>query len=578
MRILGISAYYHDAAAVLLVDGIPVAGAHEERFTRRKHDPGFPRHAVAYCLEAGRLTIDEVDHVVFYEKPFLKFERLLTTVVAMAPANFRQYLTAMPVWMREKLWLPSLIRKELGFDGSLLFSGHHRSHAASAFFASGFEEASILTVDGVGEWETGTRGWGKGHELVLTEATHFPHSLGLLYSAFTGYLGFRVNSGEYKVMGLAPYGRPRYADLIRRELVEWGDDGGLRLNMRHFAFASGLRMIRRSFEELFGLPTREPESALTQEHKDIAASIQEVTNQIMVAAARDIVRTTGLPDLCLAGGVALNCVANEQILRHANVRRLFVQPAAGDAGGALGAALDVWHSVLKQPRSWHQDGVAWGPEYSDDAIGALLAEHGIPSERLSQDELIARTVDALERQEVVGWFHGRMEWGPRALGSRSILADPRNPDNQKRVNLKIKFRESFRPFAPAVTEEAFGDWFDGVPDSYMLVTCRVRPGRVPLPSVTHVDGSARTQSVSRRHSPVFHRLITAFGERTGVPVLINTSFNVRGEPIVCSPRDALRCFYATNIDSLAMGHYFVSKTSAPALDPGRFGATSIQLD
>lgn len=578
MQILGISAYYHDAAAVLLADGVPVAGAHEERFTRKKHDPGFPRHAVAFCLKTAGVKIDEVDHVVFYEKPFLKFERLLTTVVAMAPTNVRQYLTAMPVWMREKLWLPSLIRKELAYEGSLLFSGHHRAHAASAFFASGFPEASILTVDGVGEWETGTRGWGRGHELVLTEATHFPHSLGLLYSSFTGYLGFRVNSGEYKVMGLAPYGQPRYADLIRRELVEWNEDGSLRLNMRHFAFASGLRMIRSSFEDLFGVKTREPESDLTQAHKDIAASIQEVTNQIMVAAARDVVRTTGFQDLCLAGGVALNCVANEQILREAVVRRLFVQPAAGDAGGALGAALDVWHSVLKHPRIWQQDGVGWGPEYSDDEIGDLLVQHGIPAHRLSPDALIARTAEALDRQEVIGWFQGRMEWGPRALGSRSILADPRNPDNQKRVNLKIKFRESFRPFAPAVTEEAFAEWFDGVPDPYMLVTCQVRPGRTPLPSVTHVDGSARTQAVSRRHSPLFHGLIAAFGERTGVPVLINTSFNVRGEPIVCSPIDALRCFYATNIDSLAIGQYFVTKASAPALDPERFGATTIQLD
>jgi carbamoyltransferase len=578
MRILGISAYYHDAAAVLLEDGVSVAGAHEERFTRRKHDPRFPRHAVEYCLRHAGITIENVDHVVFYEKPFLKFERLLTTVVAMAPRNIRQYLTAMPVWMREKLWLPSLLRKELGYEGSLLFSGHHRAHAASAFFASGFDEASILTVDGVGEWETATRGWGRGHELVLTEATHFPHSLGLLYSAFTGYLGFRVNSGEYKVMGLAPYGSPRFVDLIRRELVEWGDDGSVRLNMRHFAFASGLRMYHKSFEDLFGVPTRGAEGPITQEHKDLAASIQSVTDEIMVAAARDVVRATGLPDLCMAGGVALNCVANEQILRRAGVRRLFVQPAAGDAGGALGAALDVWHTVLGHGRSWKQHDVAWGPAFSDDEIGTLLAAEGIPAERLNEPDLITRTVDALDRQEVVGWFQGRMEWGPRALGSRSIIADPRNPENQRRVNMKIKFRESFRPFAPAVIKEAFDDWFEGTPDPYMLVTCRVRKGRTPLPSVTHVDGSARTQSVSREHTPLFHRLIHAFGERTGVPVLINTSFNVRGEPIVCTPRDALRCFYATNIDSLALGSYFISKRTAPALDPGRFGATTIELD
>ncbi len=578
MRILGISAYYHDAAAALLVDGVPVAAAHEERFTRKKHDAGFPANAVAYCLREAGVGIGQIDHVVFYEKPFLKFERLLTTIVAMAPWNMRQYLTAMPVWMREKLWLPSLLRKALDYDGSLLFSGHHRSHAASAFFASGFSEASILTVDGVGEWETGTRGWGRGHELVLTEATHFPHSLGLLYSAFTGYLGFRVNSGEYKVMGLAPYGVPRFVDLIRRELVEWSDDGSVWLNMDHFAFASGLRMVRPSFERLFGAPTREPEGPLTQLHKDVAASIQAVTDRIMVNAARDVVRTTGLPDLCMAGGVALNCVSNEKILRESGVRRLFVQPAAGDAGGALGAALDVWHTVLGNPRNWQQHDVAWGPSFNDDEIAGVLTEYGIASERLSQEELVDRTVAALDRQEVVGWFQGRMEWGPRALGSRSILADPRNPENQRRVNLKIKFRESFRPFAPAVTEEAFNEWFEGTPDPYMLVTCRVRTGKTPLPSITHVDGSARAQSVSQSRSPLFHQLIESFGARTGVPVVINTSFNVRGEPIVCTPRDALRCFYATHIDSLALGSYFISKSSAPALDPGRFGSTNIQLD
>ncbi len=578
MTILGISAYYHDAAAALLVDGTPVAAAHEERFTRRKHDPGFPKHAVAYCLREAGLTIQDMDHVVFYEKPFVKFERILTTIIATAPKNYVQYMKAMPTWLKEKVWLPSLIRNELGYEGSLLFTSHHRSHAASAFLVSGFDEAAILTVDGVGEWETTTTGTGKGTEILLDEAIHFPHSLGLLYSAFTGYLGFKVNSGEYKVMGLAPYGKPAFEKVIREHLVREERDGSFALNQDYFAYTYGLRMINRKFEQLFGRPARDPESPIDGFHKDIAASIQVVTNDLMVAMASRVLERTGMKDLCMAGGVALNCVANEQIIRRTPVRRIFVQPAAGDAGGALGAALDIHHTVLGNQRVWKQDTVALGPSYDAESIAKELSVIGISATPLGRSELLDAVVRSIEAQQVAGWFQGRMEWGPRALGFRSILADARNPENQKRVNLKVKFRESFRPFAPAVPDEHFDDWFEGVRDPYMLVTSSVRPGRLPLPAVTHVDGSARVQSVTADQNELFHALLVRFGERTGCPVVINTSFNVRGEPIVCTPRDALRCFFHTQIDSLALGPYFLEKSNLPAIEPSVLGSLQPEPD
>lgn len=578
MHILGISAYYHDAAAALLQDGIPVAAAQEERFTRTKHDPSFPRHAIAYCLKEAGIGIGDVDHVVFYEKPFVKFERILTTIVATAPQNYVQYMKAMPAWLKEKVWLPSLLRKELGYSGSLLFTTHHRSHAASAFLASGFDEAAILTVDGVGEWETTTMGAGRGTEITLQEVINFPHSLGLLYSAFTGYLGFKVNSGEYKVMGLAPYGRPVFERQIWDNLVRMAPDGSFSLNQKYFAYTHGLRMVNRQFEQLFGQGSRDPESGLEQFHKDVAASIQAVTNDLMVTMAQQALDRSGVSDLCLAGGVALNCVANEAILSRTTARRLFVQPAAGDAGGALGAALDVYHSVLRRERSWSQDSVAYGPSYSDEEIGDVLSSIGISAKRLTRGELLTSVASAVEAQHVVGWFQGRMEWGPRALGFRSILADPRNPDNQRRVNLKVKFRESFRPFAPAVPDELFDEWFEGARDPYMLITARIKPGKTPLPAVTHVDGSARVQSVTPVQNELFHSLLLRFQEHTGCPVLINTSFNVRGEPIVCSPHDALRCFLHTEIDSLALGSYFVEKSAIPSIDQSVLGTLTPEPD
>ncbi|OGU44421.1 MAG: hypothetical protein A2X68_11050 [Ignavibacteria bacterium GWC2_56_12] len=571
MRILGLSAYYHDSAAAIVIDGKPIAAAQEERFTRKKHDASFPRHAVRYCMSAAGLSMDDLDAVVFYEKPFVKFERLLTTIVATAPRNMRQYLAAMPVWMREKLWLPASLRKELGYNGRLLFTSHHRSHAASAFFCSGFPEASVLTIDGVGEWETATRGYARNLDITLTHKISFPHSLGLLYSAFTGYLGFKVNSGEYKVMGLAPYGTPRYESLIRDHLIDVHTDGSFHVHQECFAYTYGLRMFNGKFERLFGRPAREPASALDQFHKDVAASVQKVTSDVMVLLAAATVRETGIPDLCMAGGVALNCVANANILREAGVRRLFVQPAAGDAGGALGAALDVFHSVERHPRSWKMEHAYFGPEFSDEEIGQVLEQYGVPFEKCDRQGLLDRTARAILDQDVVGWFQGRMEWGPRALGNRSILADARNPHNQRRVNEKIKFRESFRPFAPAVTEEHFSEWFAGPQDEYMLVTCSVRSDKRVLPSVTHVDGSARTQTVKSSVNPLFHGLLSEVGRQSGCPVVINTSFNVRGEPIVCTPVDALRCFFSTNIDSLAMGGYFVQKSRTSHVDASRFG-------
>ena len=566
MNILGISAYYHDAAAALLRDGQLVAAAHEERFTRVRHDPDLPVNAARYCLEAGGIGIDDIEYVVFYDKPFIKLERILMTYIATFPRSLPSFTKSIPIWLKEKLWIPSAIGKRLGYRGEVLFAEHHQSHAASAFLASPFEEAAILTCDGVGEWATSTQGVGRGNAFELTRDIRFPHSLGLLYSAFTYYLGFKVNSAEYKVMGAAPYGQPRYVDTILSELVDLREDGSFRLNMKYFAYDHGLTMTNARFAKLFGHPVRPMESEIEAFHWDMAASVQKITEEIVLRMARDLHARTGLSKLCMAGGVALNCVANGRILREGPFEDLWVQPAAGDAGGALGAALFAHNCVLGKPRVFRMDHAFWGPEYSDEAIRGYLDAQGAPYRQLSRQQMIGETARRLhEDQAVVGWFQGRMEWGPRSLGSRSILADARNRENWQRVNLKIKFRESFRPFAPACLAEKAAEWFDIDRESpYMLLVCQVREGR-GVPAVTHVDGSARLQTVKREDHPEFYDLIAEFDRRTGCPVLINTSFNVRGEPIVCSPADAYLCFMRTNMDALVLGNQILLKEEQPEL-------------
>ncbi|MEY2576845.1 MAG: carbamoyltransferase [Verrucomicrobiota bacterium] len=589
MNILGISAFYHDSAACLVHDGEILAAAQEERFSRKKHDAGFPRHAIDYCLrEAGLSDASQLDLVAFYEKPFLKFERLLSTYLACAPRGWRSFLKAMPVWMKEKIWLKATLREELGFEGPLIFPEHHESHAASAFFPSPFERAALLTIDGVGEWTTTSVGRGEGNHVELLEELRFPHSLGLLYSAFTYYLGFRVNSGEYKVMGLAPYGEPKFRDLILSELIDLKSDGSFRLNLRYFDFMAGLTMTNRAFDQLFGGPPRKPEAELTQYHMDIARSIQAVAEEVMLRMARHAHELTGERHLCLAGGVALNCVGNGRILREGPFEKIWIQPAAGDAGGALGAALLGWHHYQKQPRPIRdgrdaQGGSFLGPAYD---AGQFLKQHAIPHTEMPAEELIPHVASLLEQGCVVGWFQGRMEFGPRALGNRSILGDPRRSDMQEKLNLKIKFRESFRPFAPAVMEERAGDCFElETPSPYMLLVAPVkeelrlndgsrrrvdgagsdfaailRQRRSTLPAVTHVDYSARVQTVSAATNQRFYELLTAFEQRTGCPVLVNTSFNVRGEPPVCTPEDAYRCFLKTGMDYLVLGNCLLDKT------------------
>ncbi len=579
MNILGISCFYHDAAAALLQEGRLVAAAHEERFTRKKHDPDLPRQAVAWCLREAGLTPADLDYVAFYDKPFIKFERILITYLATFPRSLPSFSKALPVWLKEKLWVPNMIRKELGYQGEVLFAEHHQSHAAAAFLPSPFEEAAILTVDGVGEWATATQGIGREGKIELAREIRFPHSLGLLYSAFTYYLGFKVNSAEYKVMGAAPYGEPKYTDLILKELVDLRDDGSFKLNMKYFAYDYGLTMTNRRFEELFRQPRREPESKLEQFHWDCAASIQKVTEEIMLRLVRDLHAHTGLENLCMAGGVALNCVANGRIVREGPFRNLWVQPAAGDAGSALGAALFVHNTVLGKPRVWRMEHPYWGPAYSDDKIQRFLDAKGVPYRTLPREELtreVARRIH--EDQAVVGWFQGRLEWGPRSLGSRSILADPRRKENWQRVNLKIKFRESFRPFAPAILAERAAEWFDIDRESpYMLLVCPVREGR-DIPAVTHVDGSARLQTVTREAAPEFHALLAEFERQTGCPVLINTSFNVRGEPIVCSPEDAYLCFMRTDMDVLVLGSHLLEKREQPELREDVDWRTIYELD
>lgn len=598
--ILGISAFYHDSAAALIVDGTVVAAAQEERFTRKKHDAAYPRCAVDYVLSEGGLSLGEVDYVAFYDKPFLKFERLLETYVAYAPKGLQSFRMAMPVWMREKLFQKDMLFKELkqhdgGFSdiSRLLFAEHHFSHAASAFFPSPFEEAVVLTLDGVGEWATATVAIGKGHELRIDREIHFPHSIGLLYSAFTYYAGFRVNSGEYKVMGLAPYGEPRFKDLILEKLVDLKEDGTFRLDQSYFNYSTGLTMTNDKFADLFGEPVRQAEDdLLTQFHMDIAASIQAVTEEIVLTMTRSLAKEFGIPNLCMAGGVALNCVANGKILRDGAFKDMWVQPAAGDAGGAIGAALAAWHTELGKPRSVNSAdsmrGSYLGPAFAQDDIEQRLASVGAVFKTYGDDEAIALTAQALADGKAVGWFQGRMEFGPRALGGRSILGDARSPSMQKTLNLKVKYRESFRPFAPSVLREDVAEWFDLDYDSpYMLLVADVHEHlrrdttdeekalfgidqlnvrRSDIPAVTHVDYSARVQTVHGETNPRYHALISRFKDLTGCPIVVNTSFNVRGEPIVCTPEDAFRCFMGTDIEMLTCGNTILMKDDQdPAL-------------
>jgi carbamoyltransferase len=593
MRILGISAFYHDSAAALVEDGRIVAAAQEERFTRKKHDAGFPRHAIEYCLAEGRSSLGEMDHVVFYDKPFLKFERLLETYLAFAPRGFTSFSMAIPLWLREKLFQKSLLKKQLkayapsyDWERRLLFAEHHQSHAASAFFASPFQEAAVLTMDGVGEWATTSASFGTGNHLEMRKEIHFPHSLGLLYSAFTYYTGFKVNSGEYKVMGLAPYGEPKYAQRIFDHLIDLKEDGSFRLNLSYFDYCTGLRMTNHRFDELFEGPPRPPDEFLTQHHLDLAASIQTVTEEVVLRLTRALAAETGAENLCLAGGVALNCVANGKVLRDGRFKRVWIQPAAGDAGGALGAALCAYHLFRKQPRKPAEpldamQGAYLGPSFSQAEVEARLARNGARFSKLSDDRLIEATVEALAGGKAVGWFQGRMEFGPRALGARSILGDARSPTMQSVLNLKVKYRESFRPFAPSVLREDVADWFDLDSDSpYMLLVAdvakqhrremtpaeqalfgieKLNVPRSSIPAVTHVDYSARVQTVHRETNPRYHALLSAFKARTGCPVLVNTSFNVRGEPIVCTPEDAFRCFMGTEIEVLVAENCLLKK-------------------
>ncbi|UCD55048.1 MAG: carbamoyltransferase [Candidatus Omnitrophota bacterium] len=593
MYILGISAYYHDSAAVILKDGEILAAAQEERFTRKKHDHNFPGNAVNYCLRMAGISVKELDYVAFYDKPFIKFERILETYLAYAPSGICSFIKAVPLWIRKKIWMKDLIKKELGYEGPIIFPEHHESHAASAFFPSPFKEAAILTIDGVGEWATASFGVGKDNSITLKAEIKFPHSLGLLYSAVTYYTGFKVNSGEYKLMGLAPYGRPVYKDLILKELIDLKEDGSFRLNMKYFNYCAGLTMTNKKFHALFGGPPRKPESKLTQKYMDVARSVQEVTEEIMLRMARHVYNVTGKKNLVLAGGVALNCVANGRILREAPFKGIWIQPASGDAGGALGAAFFTWHQYLGNRRvaddkNDFQKGSYLGPEYTNDEIIKFLKEKNVPYVEIKDEEIPERIADLIAEEKVIGWFQGRMEFGPRALGSRSIIGDARSPKMQEAMNLKIKFRESFRPFAPSVLREKSAEYFGLDRESpYMLMVAPVKEARrrkvnrdedklfgleklnvlrSEIPAVTHVDYSARVQTVSRQANPLYHDMIKKFDEKYKCPVIINTSFNVRGEPIVATPEDAYLCFMRTNMDYLIMGNALLEKKSQKPLD------------
>ncbi|MFN7914615.1 MAG: carbamoyltransferase [Vicinamibacterales bacterium] len=590
--VLGISAFYHDSAAALIRDGVVVAAAQEERFSRKKHDERFPTHAVKYCLDEAGITTGDLTHVVFYEKPLLKFERLLETYLAYAPSGFNSFRRAIPTWLADKLHLPRLLDRGLNgeYRGRYVFTEHHESHAASAFFPSPFEDAAILTIDGVGEWATATVGVGRGNHIELLQELQFPHSLGLLYSAFTYYTGFQVNSGEYKVMGLAPYGEPRFKDLILEHLIDLKEDGSFRMDMQYFNYCQGLTMTGPKFHALFGGPPRKPESHLTQRDMDLAASVQAVTEEIVRRMARHVHRKTGMKRLCLAGGVALNCVANGIVQREGPFEELWIQPASGDAGGALGAALFVWHQLLGHQRvpgaTDSQRGSLLGPRFSNDAIASAIAQAGLSSHYYADDEMTTQVAALLGSEKVVGWFRGRMEFGPRALGARSIIGDARSDQMQSVMNVKIKFRESFRPFAPSVLRESASDYFEfdqGAESPYMLLVAPVRENkriaeskdglwglellkqkRSVVPAITHVDYSARLQTVDAQRNPEYYALLKRFQQDTGCPLIINTSFNVRGEPIVCTPDDAIRCFLHTDIDALVLENHLLLKTEVPS--------------
>ncbi|MBL8329213.1 MAG: carbamoyltransferase [Rubrivivax sp.] len=609
MRVIGISAYYHDSAAALVDNGTIVAAAQEERFTRKKHDARFPVNALAYCLSQGGLTLKDIDQIVFYDKPFLKFERLVETYLSFAPRGFRSFRLSIPLWLREKLFLKDLLQKELKkgpggeqWNGNLNFSEHHLSHAASAYYPSPFDEALVLTMDGVGEWATTSAARGMGNKLEVFKEIHFPHSLGLLYSAFTYYTGFKVNSGEYKVMGLAPYGEPKYVDKIFKHLIDVKEDGSFRLDMQYFDYCTGLTMTNSKFDELFGGPPRKASEMLTQHHMDLAASLQAATEEVVLKLTRSMRKETGMRNLCLAGGVALNCVANGKVLRDGAFDNIYIQPAAGDAGGALGAALVGYYFNGNQPRSAGMDamhGSYLGPAFTQPDIEARLMAAGARFTTLNDDNLVNTVAGDLAQGKALGWFQGRMEFGPRALGNRSIIGDPRSPSMQKTLNLKVKYRESFRPFAPSVLREKVGDWFELQGDSpYMLLVADVKKERwvemtaeeqklfgieklnVPrsdIPAVTHVDYSARIQTVREEVNPRYHALLSAFDKATGCPVLVNTSFNVRGEPIVGTPEDAFRCFMGTELDILAVGNCYLRKEDQnPALKQNY--ETAFELD
>ncbi len=604
--ILGISAFYHDSAACLVRGGEILFAAQEERFTRKKHDFSFPKYAIDFCLNEAGLRPDELTLVAFYDKPFLKFERLLLTYLAYAPRGIVSFIKAMPLWLKRKLWMKELIKNGLQYDGAILFPEHHHSHAASAFFPSPFKQAAILTMDGVGEWATASYGVGRDNQIELWAELKFPHSLGLLYSAFTYYTGFKVNSGEYKLMGLAPYGEPKYVDVILNELIDLKEDGSFKMNMKYFNYCAGLTMTNEKFHNLFGQPPRPAEGKLNQQYMEVAASIQAVTDEIMVRMARHVKKATAMNYLCLAGGVALNCVGNGRILRERIFDDLWIQPAAGDAGGAVGAALAAWYQYLEKPRVVNEkkDGQKasyLGPAFDNEQIEEFIQNLDVPYRKLSHSELITTVVDLLERETVVGWFQGRMEFGPRALGNRSILGDPRSANMQSIMNLKIKFRESFRPFAPSVMKEQVGDFFELDRESpYMLLVAPVKETvrianpedtdhklfgidklkviRSQIPAITHVDYSARIQTVANEDNPLFYALLKAFYQRTGCPVLINTSFNVRGEPIVCTPQEAYRCFMRTNMDYLVLGNFLLDKKVQKPLVEEKAWQEEFELD
>lgn len=591
MLILGLSCFYHDSAACIVKDGEIIAAAQEERFTRIKHDFNFPAKAVEYCLKEANCEVGDLDVVTFYDKPFIKFERILETYLTYAPVGFTSFIQAIPLWLREKLWIPELIKEKLNYTDKIIFSEHHESHAASAFFPSPFDEAAFITMDGVGEWATASYGIGKGNNVEINAELHFPHSIGLLYSAFTYYTGFKVNSGEYKVMGLAPYGEPKYVDLIKKYLIDIKDDGSVWMNMEYFNYCAGLTMTNQKFDKLFGGPPRKPESNLTQKDMDLARSVQEVTEEVMIKMARHVKKETGMKNLSLAGGVALNCVGNGKILKEKIFDNIWIQPAAGDAGGALGAALFTWYQYLGNPRTVvkqkdSQKGSFLGPEYTEDAIEKFLTQYKLPFNKVnSKDELFDKISNYMISEKIIGWFSGRMEFGPRALGARSILGDARSSKMQAIMNLKIKFRESFRPFAPSVLNEYKSDWFDIDAESpYMLLVADIKNEkqrkmtneevklwgieklnivRSEVPAITHIDYSARLQTVHKDTNPDYYGLIERFYSKTGCPVIINTSFNVRGEPIVCSPLDAYKCFMRTNMDYLVLGNYILSKEKQP---------------